>query len=84
MRLLIDNASEAALDSEDMATVDLVGGDAPALDVVFTPDGAEKLSDLTANIAGQKLAVLVDGVVEAAPIVQSRIDGGRAEITLTP
>jgi preprotein translocase subunit SecD len=75
---------EAALDGDDIATASLVGGERETLSLAFTRVGAEKLSDLTADIAGHKLAVLIDGVVEAAPVVQSRIDGGRAEITLAP
>ena len=75
---------EAALDGEDIATAHLVDGERDTLSLVFTADGAEKLSDLTADIAGHKLAVLIDGVVEAAPIIQSRIDGGRADVTLAP
>ena len=73
---------EAALDASDIATANVLGGDRPALSVAFTPEGAEKLADLTEQIAGHRLAVLVDGTVQAAPVVQSRIDGGRAEITL--
>jgi preprotein translocase subunit SecD len=75
---------DAALDGADIATANLVGGDTDALSIAFTPDGAEKLSDLTASIAGHKLAVLIDGTVAAAPVVQSRIDGGTAQITLAP
>jgi preprotein translocase subunit SecD len=74
---------EAALDNEDIATVNELGGDTRTIDVVFTPEGAEKLSDLTADIAGQRLAMLVEDTVQAAPVVQSRIDGGRAQVTLT-
>ena len=73
---------EAALDGDDIATANLDGDH--TLSLAFTPEGAEKLSDLTANIAGHKLAVLIDGTVQAAPVVQSRIDGGRAQITLAP
>ena len=72
---------EAALDSDDIENATQSGDDHTLL-IDFTPDGAKKLSDLTASIAGHKLAVLVDGTVEAAPVVQSRIDGGQAKITL--
>jgi len=75
---------EAALDSSDIATVNELGGDDHRLSIVFTPDGGEKLAALTEQIAGHKLAVLVDGTVAAAPVVQSRIDGGVAQITLAP
>lgn len=56
----------------------------PSLTVDFTPAGARQFSDLTARITGHKLAVLVDGTVVSAPVIASRIDGGRAQITLGP
>jgi preprotein translocase subunit SecD len=33
-------------------------------------------------MVGQRLAVLVDGSVVAAPVIMAKIAGGRAEITL--
>ena len=75
---------EAALDGDDIATANELGGDARTLSVAFTPEGAAKLADLTETMAGHRLAVLIDGVVAAAPVVQSRIEGGVAQITLAP
>jgi preprotein translocase subunit SecD len=56
----------------------------PSVTVDFTPEAARHFSDLTARIQGHKLAVLVDGTVVSAPVINSRIDGGRAQITFGP
>ena len=56
----------------------------PSVTVDFTPTAARHFSDLTARIQGHKLAVLVDGTVVSAPVINSRIEGGRAQITFGP
>jgi hypothetical protein len=56
----------------------------PSVTVDFTPAAARHFSDLTARIQGHKLAVLVDGTVVSAPVINSRIEGGRAQITFGP
>jgi SecD-like export protein len=57
------------------------GSDRPGLLVDFTPAAARTFSDLTARIAGHKLAVLLDGSVISAPVIQGPITGGQASIT---
>jgi hypothetical protein len=47
----------------------------------FDAAGTERLHDLTARTIGQKLAILADGHVVAAPVIAGVISGGRAEIT---
>jgi len=54
----------------------------PEVYVVLTADGTEKFARLTREMIGEKLAILVDGTVHAAPIVQGEITGGRVSITL--
>ena len=61
----------------------------PKVDMVFKSEGATKFADLTdqmaqtAQLTGQDqlLAIILDNVVQSAPRVQERIDGGRAEIS---
>ena len=74
---------DAALDASDIASA-AQGDDDHTLTVDFTPAGAEKFRDVTADLTGHRLAVLVDGTVQAAPVIQSQISGGRAQITLAP
>ncbi len=61
----------------------------PKVDMQFKPDGAKAFADITEKLAqraqvtgrDQLLAIVLDGVVQSAPRVSERIDGGRAEIT---
>ena len=48
----------------------------------FTPTASKHFAALTERIKGHKLATIVDGVVVSAPIVNGKIDGGRASISL--
>jgi preprotein translocase subunit SecD len=43
--------------------------------------GAKKFGDATAKLIGQQLAIVLDGIVQSAPTVQSAITGGQGEIT---
>lgn len=72
----LDNASIARSE----ASTDPALGQ-PTVTVDFTPTAARHFSELTARIAGHKLAVLVDGTVVSAPVINGRIAGGRAQIT---
>ncbi len=49
--------------------------------IEFTDEGAEKFADLTASNVGRKIAILLDGEVLTAPVVNEPITGGRAVIT---
>ena len=48
----------------------------------FTRAGGQRFCDLTGRIAGNKLATIVGGRVRSAPIINGRICGGRASITM--
>ncbi|HEY4059134.1 MAG TPA: hypothetical protein VGM39_21105 [Kofleriaceae bacterium] len=77
--------STASLDGSDIASAELTrdaAHDRISAMVGFTPHGAEQFASVTEKIIGQKLAVLVDGSVIAAPVIMSKISGGRAEITV--
>lgn len=53
----------------------------PVVSLEFTQEGAQKFSDLTQKNIGKPLAILIDLQVISAPIVQSHITGGSAQIT---
>jgi preprotein translocase subunit SecD len=79
-------SADAALDETDVATVNVSvdeGTHRPLVTMAFTPDGAQKFSDVTASIKGHKLAVLIDGTVASAPVITGRIEGGRAQVTFS-
>lgn len=48
----------------------------------FDEAGARILSEVTARSLRRRLAIVVDGVVQSAPVVMSPIDGGQAQIYL--
>ncbi|HEX4449669.1 MAG TPA: hypothetical protein VH143_02310 [Kofleriaceae bacterium] len=54
----------------------------PNVLVDFDEAGAKQFGELTATIAGHKLAMTVGGVVKSAPVIEGAIRGGRAVITL--
>lgn len=54
----------------------------PYVSLVFKSAGAKRFEELTGKNIGKRLAVILDGNVYTAPNIQSRIAGGRAQITL--
>jgi preprotein translocase subunit SecD len=54
----------------------------PYVSLEFKPTGAKIFEDITGKNIGKRLAIVLDGNVYSAPVVQSRISGGSAQITL--
>ncbi len=54
----------------------------PVVEVEMTRAAAERFGDLTARIVGKKLAICSGDEVRSAPIINSAIRGGRAQITM--
>jgi preprotein translocase subunit SecD len=54
----------------------------PVVGFTLDKEGADKFSDLTAANIGKRLAIVLDGVVDSAPVIQSRIPGGSGQITM--
>jgi protein-export membrane protein SecD len=78
-------ARAPSLDGRNLRGAELVpraAGGQPAIVVTFDADGARTLAELTTASVGDKLAIVVDGVVRSAPIVQAPISGGQVSITL--
>ncbi|WP_146585838.1 protein translocase subunit SecD [Puniceibacterium confluentis] len=53
----------------------------PAVNFRFNPSGARKFGDYTANNIGSPFAIVLDGEVISAPVIQSHIPGGSGIIT---
>lgn len=72
------------LDSMDIADarVQLDEWRRPIVMVEFTREGARRFAELTRQHLGDKLAILIDGRVMSAPVIQTEIAGGRAQITM--
>jgi hypothetical protein len=54
----------------------------PQVLLTFTAEGARRFGAETARHPGDKLAILRDGVVASAPVVDGEIPGGRVAITM--
>ncbi|MBC7188716.1 protein translocase subunit SecD, partial [Candidatus Aerophobetes bacterium] len=52
----------------------------PYVALEFTPEGAEKFADITGKHVGERLAIILDNVVKSAPVIKTRITGGKAVI----
>ena len=53
----------------------------PAVSFRFNPQGARKFGDYTAENIGSPFAIVLDGEVVSAPVIQSHIPGGSGIIT---
>ncbi len=53
----------------------------PYVSVDFNRRGAAQFAKITGENVKRRLAIILDGVVRSAPVIQERIGGGRAQIT---
>ena len=53
----------------------------PEIDFTLNSDGATLFGDITKNNVGQRLAIILDGVVISAPTINGAILGGSGQIT---
>jgi len=56
-------------------------GEAPYVAVTLTSPGATLFERITGENVGRRMAIVLDGKVQSAPVIQDRIGGGRAVIT---
>jgi len=52
-----------------------------AVTLKFNSKGARKFDRLTAEHVGERFAIILEGVVNSAPVIRERIAGGTAQIT---
>ncbi|TLS66175.1 protein translocase subunit SecD [Mariprofundus erugo] len=52
-----------------------------AVTLKFNSKGAHKFDKLTAAHVGERFAIILEGVVNSAPVIRERISGGSAQIT---
>ena len=65
---------EAVVTNDDIAAARVVPGNAPGksdVAVTFTPAGAKRMREATANHLGRPMALLIDGAVVMAPTVRA-------------
>ncbi|NRA64099.1 MAG: protein translocase subunit SecD [Pseudobacteriovorax sp.] len=54
----------------------------PAVSLDFTAVGGKRFSDITGANVGNRMAIVLDDVIVSDPVIQARISGGSAQITL--
>ncbi len=54
----------------------------PNVSFTLNPRGAAQFERLTGENIGHRLAIVLDNLIHSAPVIQSRIGGGRGQITL--
>jgi hypothetical protein len=65
------------------ASVDTVSARESAyVAVTLSPDATERFRVATREYTNRRIAIIVNGVIESAPIVRSEIGGGRVSITM--
>ncbi|EEF58893.1 SecDF P1 head subdomain-containing protein [Pedosphaera parvula] len=53
----------------------------PEINFTFDRKGTEILANVTTENVGRKLAIILDGKIQSAPIIRSPITGGRGQLT---
>jgi preprotein translocase subunit SecD len=50
--------------------------------VTFSPAGADRFEEITGANVQRRFAIILDDIINSAPVIKSKIGGGRASITL--
>lgn len=58
-----------------------IGDNEPSLALEFTRTGAQVFKKITSENVGKRLAILIDGKIYSAPVIQTVIPSGRAQLT---
>jgi protein-export membrane protein SecD len=53
------------------------------VDMTFNSAGAQKWAQITTRLVNQQVAIVLDGQVQSAPVIESAITGGQSQITGT-
>src|SRR5262249_30246635 len=54
----------------------------PYVAVTFSPTGAERFEEVTGANVQKRFAIILDDVIESAPVIKSKIGGGHASISM--
>jgi len=58
------------------------GSDQYYVMLTFAPAGAARFEQVTGDNVNRRFAIVLDGIVESAPVIMQRIGGGKATITM--
>ncbi len=53
----------------------------PVVSLEFSPEATKRFAQITGENVGRKLAIVLDGKVQSAPVIRERISGGKAMIS---
>ena len=53
------------------------------VDMTFNSAGAQKWAEITTRLVGRQVAIVLDGQVESAPVIETPITGGQSQISGT-
>src|SRR6266446_2842861 len=73
----------AEMDGSGLKSAMVVRGNLgePQIDFTLNDEGAKKFGDITRENIGRRLAILLDGQLYSAPVIQGAIETGRGQIT---
>ena len=80
--ILLDNP--VLLTGDDLKTARMeIGGQfgRPFVSLSFNSRGARRFEEITRRGVGRQLAIILDNIVQSAPVIQEPIAGGNAQIT---
>lgn len=69
------------VDAQAGTTDDKTGNKAYCVDLVLSDEAAQTFAEMTGENIGKNLPIVYDGEVISNPVVQSKIEGGTAQIT---
>lgn len=80
---MVDEDGHIRLDVYDLKSVEAsVDSNAGYIvSIVFTDEGSKKFADVTTELIGKQLSIIVDGEVISNPTIQAAIVDGKAQIT---
>src|SRR5690606_9191604 len=58
------------------------GGPEAYVSITFSPAGADRFEQVTGENINRRFAIILDDVINSAPVIRSKIGGGRASITM--
>lgn len=78
-----DQEGNVVLTGKDLkdAKAQITNGNQAVVGLEFNDEGGQKFADLTARNIGRQIAIVLDGDVLTAPVVQEAITGGKAQIS---
>lgn len=80
--LLVDRAEVTGDDLQDAQVQIDQENQAPNVGFTFNPRGAAAFGKLTTEHTRQRMAIVLDNIVQSAPVINEPITGGRGQITL--